>query len=281
MTVLLISLLTACGPQTDVTWELPEHGVMVVREQHTTTTRTPLGMEEVVVDKSLVWRVLDGGTVGQDDVAWREEVGSWTVKYTDLGGSFQWQMGEGQALPEKLVMLAPTQPREVYVSAGGEVRIVQLSPPEPEPEPEPTRRRRRSDPPPPEPVPWAANNRIQSWVLGFVHAPGTTVRRGTDWTWGGDKEVTRSANATTQSSWELERVDEGLAVLRESIALQGSRPPSAGFFQTTALAGGADVRLATDSHRLLTYSSRYEADIASPSARGTAVRVSEVTFEVP
>ncbi|MFT6378144.1 MAG: hypothetical protein ACJARS_004808, partial [bacterium] len=105
--------LTACGPTAELGWTLQDDGVIIVTERRQTTTRTPLGVEEVTLNIQQLWRVTQSGVVGVDDVSWQEEVIKWDLSYSDLGGTFIWEMGSGAPLPEALLALGPSQPREV------------------------------------------------------------------------------------------------------------------------------------------------------------------------
>lgn len=265
--VLLAALgLAACTPPAEVGWVLQDDGVLVVREKRQTTTRTPLGMEEVVLELSSVWTVEEPGRVGVDEVAWREEVATWTVTYSTLREEYTWSLGSGRALADRLAELGPSLPRRVRIDPTGDVRVTHLEAPVPESEDAP-------------PIPWTENDRVYTWVAGFAHAPSGEVGRGSRWSWQSAREVTPRTSITTTSTWEYQGTGGGRAMLHETMTLDGSSPPSAGFFETTAVRGGADLRLDVANNALVSYMARYEADIASPSARGTAVRISEVSLE--
>jgi hypothetical protein len=286
--------LTACGPTAELGWTLQDDGVIIVTERRQTTTRTPLGVEEVTLNIQQLWRVTQSGVVGVDDVSWREEVIKWDLSYSDLGGTFIWEMGSGAPLPEALLALGPSQPREVFVGTSGDVRVAHLGIPEPDEAakkaaPPPRDRwtttsrgglRRARAPETNAPIPWTRDDRVYTWVVGFTHAPQGKKRRGAGWSWQSSREVTPKTSATTTSAWTFDSVDSGTALVREHMTLEGSPPPSEGHFQTTRLSGGADLRLDTRTHSLVSYSARYEADIASPSSRGTALRISEISLEV-
>lgn len=261
-----VALLAACGgARVDLGWRLPEDGTLVVSEERSTITRTPLGLEEIVVTGASVWRVVQHGRVGVDEVSWDEEVTAWSVTWRVVGDELSWTLGQEEPLPERLAHLAPPPPRRVWVRPDGEMSV-QVAPEAANAETEAPSRRPLT--------------RVPPWVAGLARAPREPVPQGRSWSWTHSTSVTPATQASATVTWTYKGQAGPQAILEERLDLAGSPPPASGAFQTTALAGSGELRLDTRTGFPVSFREDFDADIASPSARGTAVRRSRVSFEV-
>jgi hypothetical protein len=258
--------LVGCARPVDVGVELPDGASIVVSETRSNLTRTPEGGEQIDVTATTVWIVEQGGRFGVDEVSWREEVATWEIRWEGLPGVYTWNLQSVDPVPEPLRPYAPPLSRTVWVAADGSMSA-RATPQASNESAEQAPSERR------------AVDRVPSWLAAMALVPREGVKAGQSWS----QSVQRgdpSMPATVGTTWTLRTVAGTQAVIDEAVALEASPPPASGTYQTTSLTGAGDLRIDVAEHVPVRYESQFEANIASPSARGTATLRSNVTFEV-
>ncbi len=298
MTALLLLATLGCAPSThDVALRLPEPGALVVTRTARSITRTPLGPENLEIKSTKRYEVLSGGRVGVDLLHWREEYTRYEVAWDTREYALKWSLGrdeEGyqEPLPAPMVPLGPHPPREVWVHPDRRIEVRMLPWPEPDPpaeeeprggqlvkgkpvveaplEPEP-------EPEPPPIVP-ATLDDIDNFVAGLLLAPSEPTHVGTTWQWSTSERVTQGGEVSNTTAWKLDRMAGAEAVLVETLSLSKASAPARDEFRTTSLTGSGEMRLDTRTGLPVSYTSMFEAGLASPSARGSSTMKVEAKF---
>ncbi|MBW1878772.1 MAG: hypothetical protein JRI25_22900 [Deltaproteobacteria bacterium] len=282
---LLLLLIGCSDPSFDVALRLPQDGTLFVTEKTTSTTRTPLGPESLAIKSTIRMDVLQGGRLGTDELHWREEFTRYEVMWENRDFHLEWNMKAEEEIPRQIRKLGPHSPREVWITPDREIFLARLPWPEPEPEegeepaPEPSPQLVEEEPgteeveeepaPGPERVS-AATNDLPGYFGGLIHAPTEPAKAGVIWSWTIAQQVTGGGDVSSTATWTLERVAGTEAVLSENLVLHSALPPAKGNFRTTGLHGSGEMRFDLNSGLPVSYTSSYEATLASPSALGAS-----------
>lgn len=273
LVVLACSSLSSDVP---VGFRLPRDAVLVVHETTTSTTRTPLGPEQVQIKSTRRMEARQGGRSGHDALAWHEVTTRYAVTWTTRAGEIAWDMASEEPLPEALAGVGPSSPRVYTVTPSEDVWVEVLPWPKKDEEaeaevadtaPPPRGERRQLQP-----------RELPSWLAGLIAAPAEPQEVGATWSWTAAQQVTGGGEVSSTSIWKVDRLAGSEAVLLEQISLSSAMPPASDEFRTTALSGAGELRIDTETGLPISYTSSWEADLASPSSRGTSTLKTSVTF---
>lgn len=293
--IALLAGLVACSEPVDVAFRMPQDGSLIVNRTATSVSRTPLGPESIAIKWTKRIDVLGGGRIGIDTLHWQEAWTRYEVSVENPDGELTWSMAPDEKgvvapIPPELAPLGPHPPREIWIAPDRTARVRWLPWPEPPPPPDAKPPPKKPvevaatpeepplpPPPPPEPMPLTLQE-LDNFFAGLVLAPSEPVKPGFAWKWTVAERVTRGGEVSTTSTWTFDRAQGSEAVLIETLTLADSMAPADGQFRTSALTGSGEMRLDLATGLPTSYASAYEADLASPSARGTSSMRVETKF---
>jgi hypothetical protein len=276
---------------------LPGDGALVITRNAKSVTRTPLGPEGLELHTTKRIDILEGGQVGVDEVHWREEYTRYEIAWSTKQYDLHWKLGpdekgKQEPIPAPIEQFGPTPPREVWITPDRHVLVHWLPWPEPEPDEDPKGKGKgKADKGKPDTVAEAgpedatdsgteveappdkqevALDELDNYLAGMVLAPTDPVKPGKTWSWTVSQKVTRGGDASNTSTWRFDRMQGDNAVLVETLALSHAAPPATGEFRITGLTGSGEMQLDTKTHLPVSYTSSFEAVLASPSARGNS-----------
>lgn len=289
--LVLVLLALGCSQPVEVTFRLPSDGALVVTRNAKSVTRTPMGPESLEMKSTKRFDVLSGGEAGVDELHWREEYTRYELTYESKEYELEWKLGlnedgEQEPIPAPIAVFGPHPPREVWVTPDHQIKVRWLPWPEPETEEEveapPPPAEEPEEPVEPEPPPPPVEvslEEVDNWLSGLILAPKEPVKPGQTWSWTISQKVTRGGQVSNTSTWRFDRVAGKELVLVETLTMSSAMAPASGQFRTTALSGSGEMRLDTTTGLPTTYTSAYEASLASPSAIGSSTMKVDAKFK--
>ena len=119
MLPLLLLSLGCSSPSVDVSLRMPQDATIVVNHKTSSTTRTPLGPENLEIKTTRQMAVLQGGRLGVDELHWREEFTRYSIHWETRDYLVDWKMGGEEEIPGMVSRLGPHSPREVWITRRG------------------------------------------------------------------------------------------------------------------------------------------------------------------
>jgi len=292
--LVLALVLLGCSQPVDVSLHLPSDGTLVIVRNAKSVTRTPLGPEGLELHSTKRLEILHGGQLGKDEIHWREEYTRYEIAWSTKEYDLHWKLGfddKGvqEPIPAPIEQFGPNPPREVWITPDRHVLVHQLPWPEPPDEDAGGKAgdkgkakqdasdegdtKDSGEAPEPEAPPEkkeAALDELDNYLAGMVLAPTEPVKPGKKWSWTVSQRVTRGGDASNTSTWRFDRMQGDNAVLVETLGLSHAAPPATGQFRITGLSGSGEMQIDTKTHLPVSYTSSFEATLASPSARGNS-----------